>query len=105
MKSLWDSDAWQFAELSFLNVRPFDIEAILYCDPPYKGTQEYSTKTFNHDLFWNLCRQWSLFVPVYVSEFYCPISAVELLHIERGETVARKDKAKRVYDRLFRICP
>lgn len=32
-------------------------ESIIYCDPPYKNTKQYSSSiNFNHDLFWEWCR-------------------------------------------------
>lgn len=32
--------------------------SIIYCDPPYQNTDKtYKEKKFNHDNFWNWCRQ------------------------------------------------
>lgn len=51
---------------------------VVYCDPPYQGTLQYSSpKTgvdeFIHDEFWDLMREWrSRGVHVYVSEFSAP---------------------------------
>lgn len=49
-------------------------KSIIYCDIPYKGTKQYSTsKDFNHDIFWNWCRQKSKDGhDVYVSEYNAP---------------------------------
>ncbi len=45
----------------FTNTEYFDIKipknSIIYCDPPYKNTTNYKgIKEFNHDLFFNWCR-------------------------------------------------
>lgn len=47
---------------------------LIYCDPPYKGTKQYSTsKDFNHDTFWNWCREMNkLGHTVFVSEYNAP---------------------------------
>lgn len=44
--------------------------AIIYCDPPYEDTKEYSEKNFSHDEFW----QWFRETPycVYVSSYKAP---------------------------------
>lgn len=44
--------------------------AIIYCDPPYEDTAEYSVKNFSHDEFW----QWFRTTPycVYVSSYKAP---------------------------------
>lgn len=47
---------------------------LIYCDPPYQGTKQYSSsKDFNHDLFWNWCRQMkNIGHTVFVSEYNAP---------------------------------
>ena len=33
-------------------------KSVIYCDPPYAGTKQYSTsKDFNHNRFWQWCRE------------------------------------------------
>ena len=43
---------------------------LIYCDPPYKNTTGYkiNKKEFNHDIFWNIIREWSKNNFVFVSE-------------------------------------
>ena len=31
--------------------------AVIYCDPPYQQTTKYSTGIFNHNEFWDWCRE------------------------------------------------
>ena len=47
--------------------------ALIYCDPPYKDTKQYSvSKNFNHDEFWQWVREMSKNNIVVVSEEQAP---------------------------------
>lgn len=48
--------------------------SVVYCDPPYKDTKQYSTsKYFDHDAFWEWCRQMTAKGhDVLVSEYQAP---------------------------------
>lgn len=43
------------------------------CDPPYKGTTLYKTGAFDHDKFWQWCRDMSKKNKVFISEYNAPI--------------------------------
>ena len=45
---------------------------LIYCDPPYMGTQGYSTGDFDHEKFWNKMREWSKDNCVFISEESAP---------------------------------
>jgi hypothetical protein len=45
---------------------------LVYCDPPYRETEGYSTGSFDHDAFWETMRQWSRDNCVFVSEENAP---------------------------------
>ena len=45
---------------------------LIYCDPPYKGTTSYKTGSFNHDEFWQWCRDMSHNSTVFISEYNAP---------------------------------
>lgn len=49
-------------------------KSIIYCDIPYKGTKQYSTsKNFDHDKFWQWCRDMTIKGHlVFVSEYNAP---------------------------------
>lgn len=49
-------------------------QSIIYCDPPYYGTKQYSTSAnFDYDRFWNWCRKMKhLGHKVFVSEYQAP---------------------------------
>lgn len=48
--------------------------SIIYCDPPYQETKQYSTsKNFKHDKFWEWCREMSRKGhKVFISEYKAP---------------------------------
>ena len=47
--------------------------SLVYCDPPYKGTTAYSnSKEFDHEEFWNYCRELSKNNLVFISEISAP---------------------------------
>jgi DNA adenine methylase len=52
----------------------FKEPCIIYCDIPYKNTKEYDTKDkFNHDKFWQWCRETSSKGhKVFISEYEAP---------------------------------
>lgn len=52
--------------------------SLIYCDPPYQNTAKYKTGDFNHNEFWDWCRQkanegHTVFVSEYnaPNDFYC----------------------------------
>jgi DNA adenine methylase len=46
---------------------------LVYCDPPYKGTTTYGgCAPFDHGLFWDTARFWSMNNTVVVSEYSAP---------------------------------
>ena len=59
-------DTASYENLSFKN-------SLIYCDPPYKGTTEYKDGSFDHDKFYEWCReQVKLGNVVFVSEYEAP---------------------------------
>lgn len=65
--------------------------ALLYCDPPYKGTKEYGRK-FDHDKFWEWVRQMSKNNIVLVSEETAPDDFEVLWEQEVKRTINVSDK-------------
>lgn len=50
----------------------YDINSVIYCDPPYAGTTKYKS-TFDHGRFWNWARSMSLLgYRVFISEYAAP---------------------------------
>ena len=52
---------------------PLPENSLIYCDPPYQGTKQYSTsKNFDYEMFYNWCRAMKkLGHTVFVSEVFC----------------------------------
>ena len=58
--------------LDFINQIPKSIleKAIIYCDPPYKDTAEYSISGLDYEYFWNWVKTFPY--PIYVSSYEAP---------------------------------
>ena len=82
---------------------------LYYCDPPYAGTEGYSTGPFDHGAFYLFCRRCALAgARVFVSEYSMPDGlAVEVASFRKDESlnrgIAGKGSAKYVEDRLFEV--
>lgn len=48
--------------------------AVIYCDPPYRGTTGYMTKEFNYPKFYRWCRKMAKHNVVFISEYNMPKS-------------------------------
>ena len=71
---------------------------VVYCDPPYKGTDGYNHQGFDHDAFWEWARNCPR--PVYVSEYDAPkdfVPAADFPHRSRISATANN----KVTERLF----
>lgn len=76
--------------------------SIIYCDPPYSGTKEYDTKNkFNHDSFWEWCRNMhTIGHVVYISEYTAPDDFICVW--EKNVNVSiRPDKTLQQTEKLF----
>lgn len=62
-------------------------DAIVYCDPPYKGTEEYTQGNFDHDKFWQWVRTISKTNKVYISEYTAPDDFEALLEFSQKSTL------------------
>jgi DNA adenine methylase len=74
---------------------------VLYLDPPYAGTEDYSTGSFDSDAFWSWAqKQAESGVRVFVSEFAAPEGWVPVWSVERVATVNRF-KSKKDVESLY----
>jgi len=62
-------------------------EAIIYCDPPYKGTAEYKEGGFDHDKFWEWVRQTAKTNKLYISEYQAPDDFKSILSFPQKSTL------------------
>ncbi len=79
-------------------------QSIIYCDPPYASTTKYRD-TFNHDQFWEWCRQQSKADhQVFISEYNAP-EDFECIWEKPAKTSfswhAENKPAKKSLERLF----
>lgn len=79
------------------------IDCVIYCDPPYKGTKQYGTsKDFDHDEFWNWCRDMSERNIVLISEHNAPPDFECVWEQEVKRTIDNNKRVKAV-EKLFEI--
>lgn len=92
----------QLQRLQQLQQLPYDeVEikpgAVIYSDPPYIQTAEYKESSFDHQKFYDWCREKSKTNPVFISEYRCPddfdciykFSRRETLSSQKGNTIEK----------------
>lgn len=62
----------RFCHIDFNELNFFHRKCFIYCDPPYKGTTGYASKSFNYELFYEWLREISKNCFVLVSEYAMP---------------------------------
>lgn len=92
-----------FSNIDLLELVP-SKKAIIYYDPPYKGTKGYTTN-FNYDLFWQHCRNMSdAGHYVYISEYESPEDFVCIWQKELTSSLSANGKiggSKTSVEKLF----
>ena len=94
-----DCDDWRYGDYrQTVN----DITcALIYCDPPYKGTKQYkASKNFNHEEFWNWCREKSKENIVLISEQEAPEDFVCIWEQE-VKRIINKGNSIKATEKLF----
>lgn len=80
---------------------PIPKGAVVYCDPPYKGTNGYGKSkgnSFDHDRFYEWCL--SRDYPVFVSEYQMPEGFTEIASAVRADSMSATATVKRI-EKLF----
>ena len=77
---------------------PLEPDSVIYCDPPYKNTEQY-TQEFNHDDFYEWCRKQS---NIYISEYTAPDDFKCILEIEKRVKFSSYG-ANRASEKLFTL--
>lgn len=82
---------------------------VIYCDPPYKGTKTYNTsKNFDHDKFFDWCRDQSKKNLVFVSEYEAPDDFIEVWSQEVKSSLSANGVcggSKKSVEKLFLVQP
>ncbi len=78
---------------------------LVYCDPPYQGTSGYKTGDFDHEKFFDWCRQQAKKNIVFVSEYNAPDDFIEVWRGEVKTNFAstRKKATHNAVEKLFRV--
>lgn len=83
-----------------------DFESCLvYCDPPYQGTAGYKTGAFDHDKFFEWCREQAKKNVVFVSEYNAPddFECVWQGEIKTNFASNRKSATHKAVEKLFKV--
>jgi DNA adenine methylase len=92
IKPTIEKDNVQFLNKQYYDFKPNNM--LIYCDPPYKSTEGYSTGVFDHDKFWDIMRKWSKHNCVYISEENAPSDFKVVWKRKKRRTL---DKNERFY--------
>lgn len=78
---------------------------LIYCDPPYQGARGYKTGSFDHDKFFEWCREQAKNNIVFVSEYNTPDDFIEVWRGEIKTNFAsnRKVATHNAIEKLFRV--
>ncbi len=79
--------------------------ALVYCDPPYAGTTQYGAfDGFDHDLFWQIMREWvgggnTVVVSEYAApdDFVCVKEFVSQMGLSVGDKSTRPKRVERLF--------
>ena len=92
----------EFAVKDFKDIKLTRL-SLVYCDPPYKDSTKYSKQKFNHDFFWNWCRDLSHEGHiVFISEYAAPDDFVEIWRKEQVSSLTKDTGSKKALEKLFR---
>ena len=86
-------------EYDLLKIPP---NSIIYCDPPYAGTTKYATGGFDHDEFWQWCRdKIAEGHSVFVSEYSAPDDWICVWQKKVNNTLTKDTGSKQGVEKLF----
>ena len=103
---LIQSDKINGVEFESCNYLELEIpaESIIYCDPPYANTTKYKDD-FNHDVFWQWCRDMSdKGHQVFISEYNAP-DDFECLWQKEIQSGLNTNSTKKGIEKLFKYNP
>lgn len=80
-------------------------KSIIYCDPPYFGTDKYrGFEQIDHDFFWNWCRQKKKEGhEIFISEFNAPSDFKKVYEMQINTQMSKKALGKNVTEKLFTL--
>jgi len=83
-----------FENKSYNNFHPNNM--LIYCDPPYKGTESYSSvENFDHNKFWDTMRKWSKNNFVFISEETAPNDFTSIWSKQKRRTLDKTNRSNK----------
>ncbi|QYC51365.1 hypothetical protein [Acinetobacter phage BUCT628] len=104
--ALKQSPKIQYVDFICESYENLDFEnCLIYCDPPYQGTSGYKTGSFDHERFFDWCRNQAKKNIVFVSEYNAPDDFIEVWRGEVKTNFAstRKKATHNAVEKLFRV--
>jgi DNA adenine methylase len=75
--------------------------SIVYCDPPYQNTTQYKSSDFNHEEFWNWCREISKVNQVFILEYSAPNDFICIWEKEHSYMMEHSRPKQKRIEKLF----
>ena len=97
LQRLQSLQSLQSLQLDYRDV-PIENDAVIYCDPPYAGTHEYTADGFDHDAFYSWCLEQTQ--PLFISEYDMPKDEFVCVAEWRKASLFRSEAGK---NRTFKI--
>ena len=105
----YDNSKEQSPKLQCVNLicSPYDKldippNSLIYCDPPYADTTTYKTGQFDHEAFWQWCRdKTNEGHTVFISEYQAPSDFKSIWHTSIVSSLTADTGAKRGTEHLF----
>ena len=99
--------------VTFQNKPYYELElppnSIVYCDPPYEGTSKYKVDNFDHEMFWQWCREMAIKGhALFVSEYNAPTDFECVWQKEAKSSLSANGKIggnKVSMEKLFKFSP
>jgi len=92
----------KFITSSYTNLQ-IPENSIIYCDPPYANTTKYKDKNFNHEDFWQWCREKAQEGhKVFISEYNAPEDFICVWEKEINSSLTKNTGSKKGIEKLFK---
>lgn len=98
LQALQALQALQITNKSYEEVK-IQKNSVIYCDPPYKGTEEYKEGGFDHERFYKWCIENPN--PVFISEYKMPNDFKLVASFEHKSTLSATNNDKKVIENLY----
>ena len=92
----------QLTNMDYKEINPSN--KIIYCDPPYKGTEKYGlVGEFNSKEFWDIMRRWSKNNIVFISEYEAPQDFKPIWECNTKTRLNNRDRVEKLFVNINQI--